>query len=176
MGSVRIFAAAAAAFFCFAVSGAAADDGRWTRAETPHFVVYSDLGNRVRDSALELEHFDAWLRFLLNVHTEPANKLDVYLFGAENGLSEVWPGVGSDVRGFYEATPEQTAAFALYRTSGFGDQTVLFHEYAHHFMLQYFAGAYPKWFVEGFAEFVSTTTFDHNDAYWDPAIPNACGN
>lgn len=171
MGSVRIFAAAAVSFILALCGDAAAEDGRWTRAETPHFIVYSDLGNRVRASAAQLEHFDAWLRFLLGVHTEPANKLEVYLFGGENGLSLVWPGVSSDVRGFYEATPEQTAAFALYRTSGFGDQTVLFHEYAHHFMLQYFAGAYPKWFVEGFAEFVSTTTFDRNEAYVGASTP-----
>ncbi len=33
---------------------------------------------------------------------------------------------------------------------------VLFHEYAHHFMKQYFNAAYPPWFVEGFAEYVAT--------------------
>lgn len=36
----------------------------------------------------------------------------------------------------------------------------LYHEYAHHFMLQYFAAAYPGWYVEGRAELVSTASFE----------------
>lgn len=36
---------------------------------------------------------------------------------------------------------------------------VLFHEYAHHFMSQYWPYAYPRWYVEGFAEYFQTTRF-----------------
>lgn len=36
----------------------------------------------------------------------------------------------------------------------------LFHEYAHHFMMQYFPAAYPPWYVEGFAEFMMNTRID----------------
>ncbi len=36
----------------------------------------------------------------------------------------------------------------------------LYHEYAHHFMLQYFAAAYPGWYIEGRAELVSTASFE----------------
>jgi hypothetical protein len=33
-------------------------------------------------------------------------------------------------------------------------ETVLYHEYAHHFMIgSLTTRAYPRWFVEGFAEF-----------------------
>jgi tetratricopeptide (TPR) repeat protein len=38
-------------------------------------------------------------------------------------------------------------------------QEILFHEYAHHFMLRYFPAAYPAWYVEGFAEFYSVVNF-----------------
>lgn len=45
------------------------------------------------------------------------------------------------------------------------DQTgaaILFHEYAHHFMLQDAPIAYPSWYVEGFAEYYSSVEF-HDD-------------
>ena len=35
-------------------------------------------------------------------------------------------------------------------------EKVLFHEYAHHFMFQHFAAAYPDWYFEGFAETAAT--------------------
>ena len=38
-------------------------------------------------------------------------------------------------------------------------KSVLFHEYAHHFMLHHFPAAYPAWYVEGFAEFFSVVAF-----------------
>ena len=33
---------------------------------------------------------------------------------------------------------------------------MLFHEYAHHFMFQYFPAGYPSWYVEAFAETLAT--------------------
>ncbi len=43
-------------------------------------------------------------------------------------------------------------------------EIILFHEYAHHFMLQYFAAGYPAWYVEGYAEYYSTTEFRKDGA------------
>lgn len=50
-------------------------------------------------------------------------------------------------------------------------ETVLFHEYAHHFMLQYSRSGYPAWYVEGFAEYFSTVDFrrDGSVAVGSPA-------
>ena len=36
---------------------------------------------------------------------------------------------------------------------------ILFHEYAHHFMMQNPTAPYPAWFVEGFAEYFATVRF-----------------
>ena len=41
---------------------------------------------------------------------------------------------------------------------------MLFHEYAHHYMLQYTPAAYPSWYVEGFAEIASTASFERKGA------------
>lgn len=37
---------------------------------------------------------------------------------------------------------------------------IVFHEYAHHFMLHYFPSTYPSWYVEGWADFVSTVSVE----------------
>jgi hypothetical protein len=41
-----------------------------------------------------------------------------------------------------------------------GSQTILYHEYAHHLMMQQLDQPYPEWYVEGFAEFLSTPIFE----------------
>ena len=38
--------------------------------------------------------------------------------------------------------------------------TILFHEYAHHLMMQQLDQPYPEWYVEGFAEFLSVPEFE----------------
>jgi hypothetical protein len=42
-------------------------------------------------------------------------------------------------------------------------ESILLHEYTHHFMYQYFPAAYPTWYSEGFAEFWGATRFGAND-------------
>lgn len=140
----------------------AAAQGRWLRAESTHFIVYSrGSEGDLRRSVEELERFDATLRQLTsNARGVTANKLEVYLLRNRNDLGEVRPGFSQAVLGYYSATPEHIGAFLIDRTDGLDARTILFHEYAHHFMLQYFADAYPAWFTEGFAEYVSTAEID----------------
>jgi hypothetical protein len=51
---------------------------------------------------------------------------------------------------------EGVFAMAL-KDGGLGEDDVMFHEYAHHFMWENFPAAYPAWFVEGWAEYFMTT-------------------
>jgi hypothetical protein len=68
---------------------------------------------------------------------------------------------GSGIAGFYDSnslgpylvTPRKTSRAGRY----FTPELVLQHEYAHHFMLQYFPAIYPTWYVEGFAELVGSS-------------------
>jgi hypothetical protein len=154
----------------FVFSGnAAAQDGRWVRAESRHFIAYSDHSEaRTRQALEELEGFDELLRVLTRraPETEEPVKLEVYLFRSAASLREVWPSRGSSVLGFYTARPEIVAAFAIFRDRGLEAEEVLFHEYAHHFLLQNFTVAYPKWFVEGFAEYVQTAEIAPERVTW----------
>lgn len=148
--------------------------GRWYRAESPNFIVYGDRSERqVRDAAAMLEDVDTVLRFVTRINPPPAseNKLEVYLVRGTPALQQVEPRAGPGIGGFYRSGPDLLAAYVIYTDSeGMDRETVLYHEYAHHFMLHYFAYAYPHWYIEGFAEVVSTIEIDGRRAtFGDPA-------
>lgn len=139
----------------------------WRRAESAGFIVFSSGSEaRLRGVVRDLESLDALLRRFTGAppQTTPAARLEVYLFSGRPPFLEAFPGARQDLVGFYQASADIIAAYGIFSdTSGFSSQEVLFHEYAHHFLEQHFANAYPTWYAEGFAEFVSTTTFleDH---------------
>lgn len=131
----------------------------WYKAETDRFVVYGEAREqKVRDYATKLMTFDRVLRtFHPSTRDKvPSTKLVVYLVDQRNDLRRVRPGLPADIGGFYLAMNEGVFAVALSDgVPGAGDD-VMFHEYAHHFMLENFPAAYPAWFVEGFAEYFMT--------------------
>lgn len=156
------YALVAIAALFWAPAREASAEGRWLRAESTHFIVYGTGSERpLRSAVEELERYDATLRQLTqNSVVAAQNKLEIYILRGRDDLRQVWPDVPMTVAGVYYANPEQIAAFSINRDQGLGEQTILFHEYAHHFMNQYFADAYPAWFSEGFAEYVSTADVD----------------
>ena len=138
----------------------------WMRAETKHFVVYEDAKPEVaRKLATDLERFDSIIRLFYNQIDRPgaeSNKLTVYVVSDVTAVQRLC-GNCANVYGFYDGRASGSMAFTPKTTDGGGPgrlspQVVLFHEYAHHFLLGNFALAYPAWFSEGFAEFVATTT------------------
>lgn len=136
----------------------------WMRAETPHFVVYEDAGaEEIRRLAADLERFDGFIRLF---HDKPeadgarSNKLTVYVLSDVSAVQRLC-GKCANVYGFYNGRASGSVAFTPRHADGgypgaLGGRTVLFHEYGHHFLLGNFAVAYPAWFSEGYAEFVST--------------------
>lgn len=137
------------------VGGARAE---WRRAESAHFVVYSDGGESgLRDFTAKLEDFDALLRLFhgrASDQDDAARKLDVYLVRSVDQLQRAFPGVES-AAGVYSASAADIFAVAIRKNEGLADDAVL-HEYVHHFMLQHYPGAYPAWLVEGYAEYFMT--------------------
>lgn len=150
MGALLALIVAAAA------SPAAAD---WYKAETDRFIVYGEGREaKVREYALKLQTFDAVLRIFhpSTADRTPATKLQLYLVKNQAQLRRVRPNLVRDTAGFYAAMNEGVFATAVTGTPSLEPEHVLFHEYAHHFMLENFPTAYPAWFVEGFAEYFMT--------------------
>lgn len=148
----------AAAALCFLAAAPA--QARWLRAESDNFIVYAEGGdNRLRQQVQVLEDYASLLRRLTGTAAAASpSKLRVYLVRGTRELRQVAPRVGNNVGGFYSARPAGIAAF-VDTSADFGSNEVLFHEYAHHFMMQYHNSAYPPWYVEGFAEYLMTARF-----------------
>ncbi len=145
----------------FLILGASPAAAAWRRAESPNFIVYGNSTEaRLRERALMLEDLDRLLRLTTGITTPPApNKLAVYLVSGNDDLRVVRD-LGRSVGGFYSATEDGIAAFV--DAGAMDGNEVLFHEYAHHFMLQYAPRAYPAWYGEGFAEYFATAQFRPN--------------
>lgn len=142
----------------------------WHRADTHHFRIYSDGKKRdLEDFAHELEKFDALLRILWKKQPEETpSKLDVYMVSSASDVAKI---LGrKNIAGFY--VPNMEGSFAVSnRQYGSNKSTLsgrrtLYHEYAHHFLYKNFAIPAPSWFIEGFAEFVSTVEFKKNGDWY----------
>lgn len=135
----------------------------WRRAESPHFVVYGDVSEgALRNYVRKIERFDTLLRLYLppppSSFTPPP--LTIYLADGTADLRQIWPTAGDGIGGFYSANPERI--FAVVTGRGGGEDSTLFHEYGHHYLFQNFAGAYPAWFIEGFAEYFATAEVNND--------------
>lgn len=131
----------------------------WRRAETPHFMVYSNGSERsLRDYAIRLERFDRLLRTVAG--GRPADdglrKLPVYLVADGDELRTIQPDLPEGIDGYYRAGPRDIRAILIRGR----DDDLLLHEYTHHFMSHHSPGSYPGWFREGFAEYFATATVD----------------
>jgi tetratricopeptide (TPR) repeat protein len=136
----------------------------WKEASTRHFLVYSEGSEaKLRQAATLLEKYDFVLRWASQVR-EPGSpiKLKIYLMPSVDAVQATMGATGgSGVLGYYDQSIRGPYFVGLQRDPrdlvGIGAQQVLFHEYAHHFMLQFFPAAYPSWYVEGFAEYYGVT-------------------
>jgi hypothetical protein len=132
--------------------------GKWMRAESPRFTVYSNGDEGVlREYVAKLELFDSWLRYRhgMPIDGVPPRKLTLYLVGNTSEFKVVWPGISSGVQGFYKADIDEIFAMAVRQRE---DNHVIQHEYVHHFMMQYFPYGYPSWLIEGYAEYFGSVT------------------
>jgi hypothetical protein len=143
----------------------------WHRADTHHFVIYSNGSQKDLDEfAHKAEKFDALLRIIFRrVAEDDPNRLTIYLLNDSTSVANLISPKRNYVAGFYSPSADGSYAVAnrqkpvhAYDLDG---QTVLFHEYAHHFMYRNFAVPVPAWFSEGFAEFAATADFRKDGRY-----------
>ncbi|QQV77082.1 hypothetical protein H5J25_17345 [Sphingomonas aliaeris] len=172
---MRVFhrAIAGIALFCatFCAAPALAD---WREASSDHFLIYANSDERwLRDFADRLERVDGAMRLtraVENVAGRRSNRLTIYVLPNVTAVQQMCGKNCKNVAGFYVPRAGGSIAFTPRQGSNPSDpydlnaNTVLFHEYAHHIMLENFAAAYPRWFVEGFAEFNSTAKVERNGA------------
>ena len=146
----------------FALAGPA--QARWLEARSSLFDVFSDGDEaQLRAFVQSLQNYDELLRLTTETNAPPSpNRLVIYLVGGSLGVYQVDPHAALGVAGFYAPEVEGVLAVAERRTineAWASAQAVIFHEYTHHFVNQYYPGVYPAWYQEGFAEYCSTAKF-----------------
>ncbi|WP_342251110.1 hypothetical protein [Sphingomonas sp. OTU376] len=164
---MRIFAV----IFSLAVSllAPAMANATWLDARTDHFVLTVDASEEdARAFALRLEQFDHALQLLYGVTDTPDRRSrPIHVYALPQQLFAETCRCGLTVA-YY--SPRATGSFILTQyvpkvdqksqIGGWSTQTLLRHEYSHHFMYSNFPLAYPFWYSEGFAEFNANASFE----------------
>jgi tetratricopeptide (TPR) repeat protein len=157
----RLTSYAALAFLALAPAAARASE--WHAYDTKHFIIYTKSDAKdVERLAAGLETVDGLMR-LASAISDKMEPIKVRIYEVDNdGDVETALGLSdSGVAGFYDSnilgpflvTPHTTT----FHAGDFTPELVLHHEYAHHFMLQYFPAIYPQWYVEGYAELIGSS-------------------
>lgn len=156
--------AALAASSLLALSAASAQATAWIRADSDHFTLYSTLNERATRSYVhKLEEFRTLSNLLLGAADgSPQARFVIYLINQDD-MIKVRPSFSNHVGGVYFNCGEGTLAYAgeshanIDVFEGEDDSLItLFHEYSHYVMFQHARTYYPQWYVEGFAEYMST--------------------
>ena len=141
----------------------------WHRASSAHFIIYSDQSpEKLRAFAVKLERFDKAVRIARSMQDLPigdGNRLTVFVLSNTGAVQKLANDKTGFVAGFYIPRASGSVAFVP-RNAGEGGttelnaDTIFFHEYAHHLMMQELDRPLPAWLIEGFAEFLSTARFE----------------
>ncbi|MET0240131.1 MAG: tetratricopeptide repeat protein [Sphingobium sp.] len=141
----------------------------WMEVKTPHFILYGKQSDKeLTRLATRLELANMLLHTVLPmasplVEDKEERPLLVYVVPPSevkdlSGISTAAGFYNDDERNGYAVVGQGQSANKYM----LNQETVLFHEFAHHFMLAKTHAAYPAWYVEGFAEFFSTLKFGDN--------------
>jgi tetratricopeptide (TPR) repeat protein len=156
-----IFAALVALAFATPVQA------KWLVAESDHFVIYADDGEKdIHRFAEMLESYHSAMEFATGRKIEkpsPSNRLTIYAVGSARDIQSLAKTKSRALAGFYIPRAGGSVAFVqdLRSTRGEPDEamSVLLHEYAHHFLISTQRYAMPLWMSEGAAEFYSSAAF-----------------
>lgn len=166
----------------WAALAAPAARAEWFEATSRHFVLYAEgREDGVRKQAVALERLDWGLRHFMRLDdaaTPASTRLTVFVT-TDQGMRALCN--CDSAAGFYIPRVSGPVAFAE-RSAALGDSVsdssriVLFHEYAHHFLLGSYDLAFPAWYSEGFAEFAATMRITETDVtIGHPAQHRAAG-
>jgi len=152
-----------------ALLAAAPARAEWREVRTDHFLLtINDTEEGAREFATRLERFDSAMRRLYSVPDSTdrhLNPLRIYalegpLFYRVCGCPGAAGVYRPQVAGSYIYSLHMPGIDRKTKTGWWSSQTVLLHEYSHHFAYSSFPMAYPYWFSEGFAEFNAQASFE----------------
>ncbi len=164
------------------VVGKTGEFSKWFRAESQHFVVFSDAEQDDVTLLLDnLEKLDHLLRiYPLTIRQtgqaeQQEPKLTIYYDSRSSELREIDDGVPADAVGLYSSCSSGVEGFAVHldRVTHLGDQQLhksplndtlsyAFEAYARHFLYRHTNIRMPASFIDGFAQYFSSVRFSEN--------------
>lgn len=142
----------------------------WSKAESPHFVVYADDSEKdVAKFAEILERFHSAMGIMTgrkDVVPSPSNRVVIFAVGSESRVQKLIGDNSRTIAGFYLPRAGGSRAFVP-NISGSTLETdfsliILLHEYAHHYLISSSRFAMPRWMDEGAAEFFASAKFSRD--------------
>ncbi len=127
----------------------------WLEARSQHFTIFSDLGREeTRALSLDLEFFRAAMAHFTNAkRLDPPIPIEIYVFRRYRDFGRI---TGEDgFAGFFSGTPRRLV-LVVDSTGTWSARKTLFHEYVHFLMRNARDVPIPRWYDEGFADFMST--------------------
>jgi hypothetical protein len=155
---------------------------RWLELTSEHFILRTDeKPDKARQTIEDLEKFRFTLGALtgLDLRVENRPPLTIYAFRKTRDFQKQLA-TNKETLGFYYQRPEKAIAVLSLQDGNeawqFKGLQIIFHEYSHHVLHHYSPFRYPKWYDEGFGEYLSTITFDGKIVtIGDPAVPRYIG-
>ncbi|MGB0514270.1 MAG: tetratricopeptide repeat protein [Wenzhouxiangellaceae bacterium] len=146
-----------------------ADEQRWLEVRTENFTVRTNVKReRALELAIDLEKYRFTIAYLSGLNTQgvPTVPVLVQAYRSDQQYLDATDAFGT--AGFYVPRPSG-AMSALSLEDGeeawdLSGKRVLFHEYTHHILHQFSPLNYPRWYDEGFAEYMATMEFDDDVA------------
>lgn len=150
----------------------------WFRAESPHFIVYSDTKRaHVGELLNKLERFDHLLRIYTKGSTisENSPKLTLYYQSNIKDLDEIDKNQPSYAIGLYNSCELGVQAFsshmyyranadiALEKQPENEGLSYIFEAYARHFLYRHTDIREPIWYIDGFAQYFANTRFSDTE-------------
>lgn len=148
----------------------------WFELKSENFIIYSDARDeQIIKIAEDLEYFRYFLQTLTIVE-DTSSVIPLEIYGYKNSRkfhSELK--VDYNILGFYTHNFHGTFAYGDFAKVLLGNLTgreILFHEYVHFFMRQFSSVKYPRWYDEGFADYLATFTYDEGTVKIGEAVYN----
>ena len=130
------------------------------KAESKNIILYGDVSPKIAKQTLEkMEIYRRLIMTLggLDPYIDDEEKITIYAFdnGAQLRSFAGARGVAGLYTSDYEGHPMMLTTIASNEKQNSFDNQVMLHEYSHHILHYYMDGAYPRWYDEGHANYLS---------------------
>ncbi|MDB2439011.1 hypothetical protein N9W89_09870 [Hellea sp.] len=130
-------------------------------AESENIVLYGDVNpNQAKETIEKMEIYRKLIMTLSGVKPTPdKQRLTIYAFDNDSQLRKFTGrrGIAGVYTQGYDGPIMMTPLADTNKQNSFNNQVAL-HEYSHHVLHEYLDTAFPRWYDEGFANYLSTFT------------------